>query len=369
MATMNASVGVVEKGYESSRSKAAMALGVYVLATVLCVGLALTKDRTPPFVPPPGATTDVDVFRRIINRVHSGEAFHSATQGELRSHDYPTRSVFNWRTPVYAWWLGSDLGWRFGPILLGLLVIVTAIVFARDLVDAHGLLSAAIGMMFYIGATAWCFGGETHLFTEVWAGILIAVSVCAYNREQRTLAVMAGLSALFYRELALPYCLVCFILAVISRRKHESAWWVAGLMLFFVFMAWHSHQVNSRLTSADLALPGGWVRFGGLRFVLSTAQTNIFLMPLPLWVTGMYLPLCLAGLFGAKGESGRRVRWTIAVYLAAFAVIGNPFNFYWGFLDAPLLATGLAASPAILNSLVSQAFVTRPRENTTLAGV
>jgi len=368
MHTNNDSGLTTRPGILNTRSHARFALAVYVLTTVLCVGIALTKDPTPPFVPPPGATTDLDVFRRIVNRVHAGEPFHSATQDELRTHDYPTRSVFNWRTPVYAWWLGSEIGWRTGPVFLGVLVVLTAILFVREFVDVNGLLAAAIGMVFYIGATAWCFGGETHLFTEVWAGMFIAASVCAFNRDQRFLGVTAGLAALFYRELALPYCLVCLGLAFKARRRAEVTGWAVGIASFVVFMAWHNHQVQSRLTPMDLALTGGWVRFGGLRFVLSTSQTNIFLMPMPLWFTGVYLPLCLLGLLGKRGESAQRVGWTIGLYLVAFAIVGNPFNFYWGFLDAPLLATGIASAPAVMNSLVTQAFPVRSGVERQYAG-
>ncbi len=340
--------------FELSRNGAALALVVYLLAMFGCVSLALTKDPNPAFVAPPGSTSDLDVFRKIINRVHAGEAFHDATHDELRVHDYPTRSVFNWRTPVYAWWLSSEVGWRAGPALLATLVILTVVAFSLGVLEVNGLLPAALGTIFYVGATAWCFGGETHLFTEVWAGILIASSVCLYQRDLRALGFLSGLAALFYRELALPYCLVCLGLAIHSRRRREILCWMLGLSSFALFMFWHQQQVQSRLTSADLALTGGWIRFGGLRFVLSTAQTNIFLMPLPLWSTGIYLPTCVLGLFGNRSESGKRIGLTIGVYLAAFAIIGNPFNFYWGFLDAPLLATGISFAPAVLFSLLSK---------------
>ena len=357
---MQGESNTTETRMELTQRGARARLAIYAFATIFCVGLALTKDPHPAFVPPPGATTDLDVFRRIITRVRAGEAFHDATGDELRSHGYPTRSVFNWRTPTYAWWLSCEVGWRAGPALLAFLVIVTLLAFSRDLIDHYGLVSAALAMVFYVGAAGWCFGGETHLFTEVWAGILIACSFCLYNRNRPTLGVLTALCALFYRELALPYCLVCLGLAIHGRRRRECFEWLAGLSAFAIFMIWNYHEVQLRLSSADLALTGGWIKFGGLRFVLSTAQTNVFLMPLPLWYTAIYLPLCLLGLFGKKGESGARLGWTIGIYLTAFAIVGNPFNFYWGFLDAPLLATGLASAPAVLGSLLSKAFPERP---------
>jgi hypothetical protein len=50
------------------------------------------------------------------------------------------------------------------------------------------------------------------------------------------------------------------------------------------------------------------------------------------------------------------VRLTGAVYLGSFCVVGNPFNFYWGFLTGPLLAVGLAGAPGVLTRLVVGSF-------------
>ena len=37
-----------------------------------------------------------------------------------------------------------------------------------------------------------------------------------------------------------------------------------------------------------------------------------------------------------------QVRWALLAYFALFAVAGLPFNYYWGFVTAPLWALGLA---------------------------
>jgi hypothetical protein len=143
--------------------------------------------------------------------------------------------------------------------------------------------------------------------------------------------------------------------------------WAVGLLMFVAFMTYHAAQVHARLTAADVALPGGWVRFGGLRFLLTTAQTNIFLMPLPLWCTALYLPASVLGMTAGRGESAIRVGVTTGLFLAAFSVVGNPFNFYWGFIEAPLLAIGIAAAPAALAQLVTTAFVVRGQPVSTLS--
>jgi flagellar biosynthesis protein FliR len=100
----------------------------------------------------------------------------------------------------------------------------------------------------------------------------------------------------------------------------------------------------------------GWVRFGGVRFLLATSQANVFLMGLPLWCTAIYLPTAVLGLAAWRGTTGRRVGLTIGLYLLTFTVVGAPFNFYWGFVFAPLLALGLAQAPNALSRLVEDAF-------------
>jgi len=58
------------------------------------------------------------------------------------------------------------------------------------------------------------------------------------------------------------------------------------------------------------------------------------------------------GLAGWRGETGRRCLGTTVAYLAAFAVVGQPFNEYWGLLYAPLLPLGIAQAPAALRDLI-----------------
>jgi hypothetical protein len=243
-------------------------------------------------------------------------------------------------------------------------VVATLIMGCLDFLRDHSARPAALGGIFLVGALGWCVSEPTVLFTEVWAGMLIALSVCALRRGWTTLGMAAGLLALFYRELSLPYVCVCLGLAVWQGRRREAAAWGVGLALFGVFMGFHAHEVLSRLTSLDVGMDRGWVRFGGVRFLLATAQTNVFLMPLPLWCTAIYLPLTVIGLTGWKGESARRVGLTAVLYISAFAVAGAPFNFYWGFLYSPLLAMGIAHAPSALRSTLDAALRQDPLVST-----
>jgi hypothetical protein len=42
---------------------------------------------------------------------------------------------------------------------------------------------------------------------------------------------------------------------------------------------------------------------------------------------------------------------TVCAYLAAFAVVGHPFNQYWGSMFAPLLCFGFGLAPRALVDL------------------
>ena len=48
-------------------------------------------------------------------------------------------------------------------------------------------------------------------------------------------ACFLGLAALFFRELALPYCVLCIVLAWRERKRSELAVWLLGLAAWLVF--------------------------------------------------------------------------------------------------------------------------------------
>ena len=329
---------------------AALAVGV-----AACLAVALTPDPNPPFVPPEAATSDLDLYRRVVDRVHAGESYYDAAHHELTTHGYPTRSVFNWRTPVYAWLLGSPPGYALGQLLLAAGVVAAVGMACSDVLKEGGLVAGGLGGVALVGATCWCLGPETYLFMELWAAMLLLLSVGFFRRGWNGWGVAAGLAALFYRELSLPYAVVGLGMAVRAGRRREALAWTAGLLAFVGFMAVHAARVHARLGESDLAMNGTWLQFGGVRFVLATARDNYFLTSAAPWAAALALPAAVLGLCALPGENGLRIRLTGLAYLAAFSVVGYPFNDYWGFLDAPLLAVGFAFAPAGMARLWSEA--------------
>jgi hypothetical protein len=139
---------------------------------------------------------------------------------------------------------------------------------------------------------------------------------------------------------------------VAERRRDEIRAWGIGLAAYGAYFAWHAHMVSLSLGPMDKAYPQGWVQFGGLGFVLATAQFNGAFSIMPIQVTAVVLPIAVMGLAAWPGRSGSLALATFALYVAAFAVIGKPVNVYWGLLYTPLIALGLAWAPVGFADLI-----------------
>lgn len=340
---------------DESPVRARVTLAALVIAWLLFLQGAWNLDAYNPPGPPPGSRTDLDLYATIVERVSQGDSYYDVAQRELRANGYPTRSIFHWRPPLYAWWLGSRFGHAFARLILIGLVLLTTWVCARQWMEHCGLIGAAVGVPALVGSLAWSFGGLTFVYSELWAGPLILLSACAFRARHRAVGIACGLIALFFRELSLPYVLVCLGVASWERRRLEVAAWTAGLFGFALYLGFHALQIEARLTPMDVASDVGWIRFGGTRFLLTITRANVFLMDLPSWVSALYLPLAVLGLCRPLDADDLRVSLTTIAYVAAFAVVGNPFNGYWGYINAPLLAWGLANAPRTLANLLREA--------------
>jgi hypothetical protein len=294
---------------------------------------------------------DLQAYRQIVERVHRGENYYTAAEVELRSGGYATTSVFNWRLPTTAWLLAALPRPEWGQVLLCLLALrALALAYAADRQNSS-LLGSAVLVLTMAGAFLWCIDGDAYFAQELWAGVLIAISVGAFALQRRGWGVAAGLAALAIRELALPYVLVAIVLAGYEKRWREVALWCLGLATFAVFMGWHAWQVQGHWTASEPVQAESWIQFGGPAFVLKTSQMNVWLFRLPAWIAGAYLAASLIGLAASSDQVKVRVTATVGVYLIAFLIVGKPFNNYWGLVYVALLPFGLVRFPQALKAL------------------
>lgn len=332
----------------TSRTRARVALALFLLVALFFVaitfsplksGFADAADRGP---------GDIPLYRAEVERIHAGESYYDAAATELRQRGYPTRSVFNWRTPLPVWLVGRLSDIRIANVVLGALGFLLVCLSFHLLAEEAGIRQATLGGLLLVGAILPCLLGDLVVMSELWSGVLIALSAICFGIHRTIPGVLAGVAALFFRELAAPYVLVCLALAAGGRRHRELAMWAVGLAAYVCFFGMHVWQVLPRASGDDIAQMHGWIRFGGAGFLISTAQMNAFLLLLPQWVTAVYLAAALAGCATWNTPVGRRIGLTIALYAIAFSTVGNDFNQYWGSMTAPLYCLAACRFPGTI---------------------
>jgi hypothetical protein len=323
---------------------------------------------------------DTGLYRAEISRIHAGEGYYQAAAKELVARGYPTQSVFNWRTPLPVWALGKlpdpGLGKAISILLALALVTLGFEWISREaekgnhprvpVGDSPSPLtprpsplatrpSPLLAALLLAGTLFECALDDQYVSPELWAGILLGLSMAAYGLKRPYLAAAMGVAALFFRELALPYCLLAAALAWRQGRRREVWGWLAGMTAWALFFGLHAIAVRNWTPPGALAHREGWIQFGGLPFVISTMQMHTGLLLLPQWVAAIYFVAVLFGAAGWQGEMGQRLGLTISTYVAAFSVVGHDFNQYWGELLVPLACFAAAQSLVALRDLLRAA--------------
>lgn len=289
---------------------------------------------------------DLRLYTDVIQELRQGSDYYAAAHRLLPECGFPTGSVFNWRLPTSAWVtsLFPDNSWaRY--LLIVVALIACERLLTRESDEYGGRRSWILGIWLF-GVVSWLWDGEAYLAQEVWAAVLLLAAMAARRCERPLVGASFEVVALCFRELVLPWVTVALVWAVWKRRWREAAVSAVGLGVWGMFLAWHAGQVHSRLTPEEMATGtgvSGWLTFGGAGFLASTMRMNGLLAAAPS-VVG--LGLLVAGSFGLvrrNDEIGRRLAVVTGLYVLTFAVVGQPFNIYWGLMYVPALGWGLAA--------------------------
>ena len=321
-----------------------------VLAGALLSLLSLLPTALSYRDPPPAHAGDGDLalYGRIVDALHAGASYYPAAHAELIAGHYGTLSVPGWRTPLYLTLVSLFPSLAVAQMTLVALTVIAAGAAAALLWRTAGRATAIAMIPVLFVAVAGCLAPRTVLFSEYACGALILLSACCFAMGFRRTGFAAAVLALFFRELALPYVLVCLVLTWREGRRREMFAWLVSLAAYAGYYAWHWHMVMTQLGPADTGAAEGWLKFGGATFVLSTAAFDGLLVLAPMWIAAAVLVLAVLGLLAWPGAAERRIPLTVFVYLLAFAFVGKPLDRYWGEVYTPLLTLGLAwALPAL----------------------
>jgi hypothetical protein len=333
---------------------AAMLLAIAALSLVL---VSLIQPHYAAPIRGPGMVAPISdgaLYAAIVDRVRAGAGYYAAAAEEHRKDGYPTSPPNVFREPTEAVLLarlpGPAARWA------ALVTLAVAAAFAARSAVGRTSLPERTRLAAVLAITAGLSNAgmpDAPYMHEIWASLLIVLSLSAYQMKRPGLAAVLGLGACLVRELALPYILVMACMDAVERRWRETLCWLVAAMVFVTCYAVHLHR------AAALHLPGdvvssGWVGFGGWRFVLLTARRNAFLALVPSWVVASVVVVAAIGLAGCRDRWVTRIALVVLGYLAAVTVVGRPDNEYWGVLWAPLLPVGLAVAPAALRDLARQ---------------
>ena len=307
---------------------------------------------------------DLALYDRVIARIGHGENYYVAVADEHRKSDYPLRPGVAVRLPTLAYldmWLG-DRGQGADVLVPGelaaALVLLLGVVWAwwrRLGEEPGGARYQASGTARVFMGASWGLNRYYFVLHELWAGMLIALSLGLHRPGQRWLgAVLVAALALAIREHALPYVMLMAALALWRREWKEGGAWLAVIAAWFAYLGVHLWLVAQQVRPDDVVGPN-WLMLRGLSGWLSSVVLSSNLRFLPHFVAGPLVLLMVLGWAGWRSALGSTATLLFLGYGLLFMIAGRADNFYWGAVIAPAMFAGLAFMPRAVKSLAKAA--------------
>jgi len=331
-------------------------VAVALLASLLALAapIAVATDASPGA----GRGTDLELYAAIVDGVRYQGGYYRVAADALRTGGYPLQPFLAMRLPTLAT-VQAVLPPMVVPLLLWILAAATLLAWYARLAPAFARPTGRFAVVLLLiggGLAGW--QADLAAFHELWAGLLVALSL-ARHRADRPLEAMAwGLAAALVRETGALYLLVMAAAALWERRRTEALGWGAALGLFAVVLAVHAHAVSLVTRPLDPASPG-WSGLLGPGFAIRSLVVSGALLALPMLVAAPLVTLGIVGWAGWREPLGLRVLATLAAYLLLLALFARADNFYWALLVAPLSLVGLVFAPDLLRDLFAAALDTR----------
>jgi hypothetical protein len=321
------------------------------VAVLILAGLFSASRAPPEAAASARGSDDLRLYAQAVEHARAPASFYARITADQRHEGYPLKPFVTVRPPTLAFALAALPGQTARRLAMAALGLATLLAWAIRLRDL-GLkpVSFALGVVVLATGVLPAVTPQAYLLHEVWAGLLIALSLALHRRKVWAVSLALGLAAALIRELAAPYLLLMAVVALTEGRRREALAWAAALAVFVAVLAAHLYAVSLNVTTADLSSQG-WLTWGGWPFVLRCLQWNGLLAASPAWVTALIAPLALVGLLAWPGAIGVRLGLTVLGVVAGLLIIGRPENVYWGLLITPLVPLGLITAPRALVAL------------------
>ncbi len=303
---------------------------------------------------PSDGQTDILLYQRIVDDLRHGGHYYDSTAAALRAGDYPLKPFVAFRLPTLAQ-VQAALPPLAVVVVLQLLALAVFVAWAIRLHDALTRRPPQIvALMLLAGGLVAFVQPELVAFHEIWAGLLIALSLALRRPGRWVEATAIGLVAMLIRETAAVYVAIMAAAAWWEGARREAIGWAATVGVLAVVVALHAQAVGGVVGPLDPASPGWHGLLGPGFFVMALASATALRLA-PLWLGAVLLALSFSGLAGWRDPLGVRLVALYAAYGILLSLFGRSDTFYWGLMVAPLCLIGLAFAPDALRDLCVRA--------------
>lgn len=347
-----------------SRSRARLAW----LAVILVLLASLTALAVPPLTGTETGgdhITDVGLYERVVASMKGGDGYYVAASDAMRAGGYPLSPFVTVRLPALAVVQAALPGWASIALLLAL-ATATAVAWATRIgVALTGIAPRAVLMLLLAASMLAFFQPAMVLFHEVWAGLLVALSLVLRRPGRALESIALALAAMLIRETAALYALVMLAFALRERARREAVGWIIALLLLAGVLVLHAQAVAGVTGPLDPA-SAGWTGLNGPGFFLQALLAATALQALPVAVGALLVALALIGWASWDDALGLRTFTLLIAYGAAISIFARLDNFYWALMIAPVALIGLVFLPDALADLWHRALDRRRIKVTTV---
>lgn len=335
-----------------------VAIGTLALLLVLIAGLLWTGGDADPV-----ADRLTPVSAAILDHVRHGQDFYSAAIDALRENGRRLRPVLL-AVPLPALPVTlSLLPPMVGQLLLVLLGLAVIAGWARrcwPLFEGRG--PRALIIVLLVAGLYPALDRAMVSVPEVWAALLIALSLVQRRPDAMPTAIALGLAAMILSPVALLHALLMAFLAWRAGAEREATGWIAATAIAMILYAAHAHRLNAMVGPIDPAIaspialqsPGAW-----LAAIASASGVGV----LPMVIA---LPLAVLAALGWahwRQPVARRAGITLAAYALLGLLTGAPA---FALAVAPLIFLGVVFAPDAVRELIAAA---RDRRRITVTRV
>ncbi len=337
-----------------TKPKAVAAIAALLVVLAMSLQALAIPDASRHATSPSTEQTDMLLYNGIVDGIRHGGNYYIVAAQSLRAGNFPLKPFVTFRLPTLA--MVEAL---VPPLALDILLYALAAgVFAAWAIRLRVMVARTppflLSLLLLTGGLIAYVQPDLVVFHEIWAGLLIALSLAARSRNRWIEAVALGLMAMLIRETAALYVGIMFLLALVEGARREAAAWFGVTLVLAMAVAVHAHAVSQVVRPLDATSPG-WADMQGFGLFVKAMTLSTALTLAPLAIAAPLVALALFGWSACRDDFALRVLATLSGYALLIALSGRADTFYWALLVAPLLLPGLAFAPDALRDLARAA--------------